>query len=284
VLAILGVSLATVYEVVAYSLGRQLNEHLLSLAASSAGAMGLIEHEYEELTEASTKGNSEQHRDRLPSPMTLDRLRDAYRGQSIRLGVPNQFDTMHQGIEWFDETRSLLVREGKFFANWSLPPTPMPTKVFVQRPGIRTVSIAVYAVGNSGDRHITGYVRVSHSTAAVNAELQRLRWSLGLGLIVAAGLATLSTAWLTNVSLQPTANSFEQLKRFTADAAHELRNPLTIVRGAIALIQSHPERVHPDDFQKLVTAAGASEQMSRSIDDLLLLARLDGKTDVGSSG
>jgi two-component system OmpR family sensor kinase len=69
--------------------------------------------------------------------------------------------------------------------------------------------------------------------------------------------------------------SLTQLKQFTADASHELRNPLTAIRASIAVMQSHPERIHPADAEKLQAIASASTQMSQLVEDLLLLARMD---------
>ena len=283
VLAVLGVSLFTVYEVVAYNLNRQLNNHLFSLATSSAQAMGLIEHEYAELVADSEAGaNGSLSPEELSQPLTLDRLKDAYGGPSLQLQLPENFASQPQGIEWYDNNRIPIVREGQLFADWPLPQRLSSARI-VQKQGMRTMSLAATAIGENGEPFILGYVRVSYSIVALKAELRRLKWGLGLGFIVAAGVAALSTAWLTTQSLQPVVNSFDQLKRFTADAAHELRSPLTVVRGAIALIESHPERVHPNDLQTLLAAASASKQMSQSIDRMLLLARLDGQADLNTS-
>lgn len=67
----------------------------------------------------------------------------------------------------------------------------------------------------------------------------------------------------------------EQLKRFAADASHELRNPLTVINNAIEVMQSHPERIHPLDTKKLVAIASATNQLTRLAEDLLFLARID---------
>jgi signal transduction histidine kinase len=43
-------------------------------------------------------------------------------------------------------------------------------------------------------------------------------------------------------------------------------------------MQSHPERIHPADAEKLQAIASASDQMSQLVEDLLLLARMDRQT------
>ncbi len=109
----------------------------------------------------------------------------------------------------------------------------------------------------------------------LNAELRRFQQGLIAGVAIVSGLVTAGGFWLTHESLKPILRSFEQLKQFTSDASHELRSPLTAIRASIAVMQSHPERVHPADVEKLKAIASASAQMSQLVDDLLLLARMD---------
>jgi signal transduction histidine kinase len=98
---------------------------------------------------------------------------------------------------------------------------------------------------------------------------------MGLGSIIAL-LAIGGTGWwLTRRSLQPIEQTMATLQQFTADASHELRSPITAVKTAIAVMQSHPERVHPADQRKLLIMAQATQQMSALVEALLVLARID---------
>ncbi|WP_216454929.1 sensor histidine kinase, partial [Arcanobacterium phocae] len=63
--------------------------------------------------------------------------------------------------------------------------------------------------------------------------------------------------------------------QFTADASHELRGPITTIKASAEVIRTHPERIHPADAGKIQGILSASEQMSRLVEDLLLLARVD---------
>lgn len=71
------------------------------------------------------------------------------------------------------------------------------------------------------------------------------------------------------------AASEDRLRRFVADAAHELRTPLTSLRGYAELYR---QGALPDEAS-LANAMGRIEsegsRMSRLVDELLLLARLD---------
>jgi signal transduction histidine kinase len=62
-------------------------------------------------------------------------------------------------------------------------------------------------------------------------------------------------------------------RAFVADAAHELRSPLTAVRTTLEVALVHPDHEGPEPA--LRTALEDVLRMGRLVDDLLLLARLD---------
>ena len=68
-----------------------------------------------------------------------------------------------------------------------------------------------------------------------------------------------------------TAN--ERQREFVADAAHELRSPLTSARTQLEVALRHADRVDWEDTARGVLAD--TGRMSRLVDDLLVLARLD---------
>ncbi|MFJ1584415.1 sensor histidine kinase [Streptomyces sp. NPDC088197] len=69
--------------------------------------------------------------------------------------------------------------------------------------------------------------------------------------------------------------SEERLRRFAADASHELRTPVAAIRGHAELAQRHPGPVPPGVTRALDRIAAESARMGGMVDDLLLLARLD---------
>ncbi|WP_433172783.1 sensor histidine kinase [Actinoallomurus sp. CA-150999] len=69
--------------------------------------------------------------------------------------------------------------------------------------------------------------------------------------------------------------SEERLRRFIADASHELRTPVATVRGYAELFRRGAAE-RPDDLAKTMARIEAeAERMGSLVDELLLLARLD---------
>ncbi len=66
-----------------------------------------------------------------------------------------------------------------------------------------------------------------------------------------------------------------RLRQFLADASHELRTPLTSIRGYAELFRRGADRRPEDLAQAMAAIESEGERMSRLVEDLLLLARLD---------
>lgn len=80
-----------------------------------------------------------------------------------------------------------------------------------------------------------------------------------------------------NSMLERLENSFEQQRRFMADASHELRTPLAIVRGEseVALLK---ENRSPEELREsLEIVHDESRRLTKIVEDLFTLARADSK-------
>ncbi|MER7198476.1 two-component sensor histidine kinase [Streptomyces sp. CB01635] len=69
--------------------------------------------------------------------------------------------------------------------------------------------------------------------------------------------------------------SEERLRHFAADASHELRTPVANIRGHAELALRHSGPVPQEVRHSLERIGSESQRMTRLVDDLLLLARLD---------
>ena len=88
----------------------------------------------------------------------------------------------------------------------------------------------------------------------------------------AAELATLAASF--NELLSRLDQSFESMRRFVADASHELRTPISVIRGEADVALSH-ERSASEYRESLAIILDESRRLSRLVDDLLNLARAD---------
>ena len=69
--------------------------------------------------------------------------------------------------------------------------------------------------------------------------------------------------------------AFERQRQFVADASHELRNPLAVIRTNVDVVLADPD-AEPESLRQTATVVRrASERMTRLVDDLLALARLE---------
>lgn len=248
---ILGVSTVAVYEFVAYKLYQKLDRQMITLADAAAHSLLTIK--------ADAKAISRR------TPRNLDYDQD--------LDIPWQdLHNNYQSVEWFDTNGQLLGNAGRY-----IPQTPFnPNIKTSQHKKIRSIIIPVYSASLIPERkQLQGYVRVNESTENLQEELDRLLWGFSYGGLIAVILTGIGSWWLTRRSLKPVEQSFQQLKQFTADASHELRSPLTVVKTSVEVMMNHPERIHPNDEKKLKAIASATNQMTRLVEDLLLLARTD---------
>jgi two-component system OmpR family sensor kinase len=85
-----------------------------------------------------------------------------------------------------------------------------------------------------------------------------------------------------NAMLAQIEASFEErrasearLRRFVADASHELRTPITSIRGYAELFRRGADRRPEDLATSMARIEAEAERMGVLVDDLLLLARLD---------
>jgi two-component system, OmpR family, sensor kinase len=77
-----------------------------------------------------------------------------------------------------------------------------------------------------------------------------------------------------NTMLDRIQASFEAQRRFTADASHELRSPLTAMRGEMELALRRERE--PDEYREVLRSAHEEVlRMGRIVDGLLTLARSD---------
>jgi two-component system OmpR family sensor kinase len=76
-------------------------------------------------------------------------------------------------------------------------------------------------------------------------------------------------------ALSSATASEQRMRQFLADASHELRTPLTVLRGASQMLIRRPRLDQPEVDAALAAIDKEAIRLSRLVDDLLSLSRLD---------
>jgi signal transduction histidine kinase len=116
-------------------------------------------------------------------------------------------------------------------------------------------------------------VQVGQTRQFINEHVSRLIFvliPLGFGALV---VAAASGFLISRRAMQPVREVFNRQRTFIADASHELKTPLALIRAdAEVLARGH---MSPDDRELVEDLLGETDRMSTVLSDLLLLARLD---------
>lgn len=124
-----------------------------------------------------------------------------------------------------------------------------------------------------------GYVLAMRSLAPVSAMTARAAAvsvaNLSERLPVGGGDELVGLARVVNDLLDRLEGSFEQQRRFMADASHELRTPTAILRAEADLTLTRAHRPEEEYRASMTVMQDATRRLSRIVDDLFLLARAD---------
>lgn len=88
-------------------------------------------------------------------------------------------------------------------------------------------------------------------------------------------------AQIINDLLGRVGDAFRTQRQFVADASHELRTPIAIIRGEADVTLRRAERTAAEYRESLQVIHGESVRLSRIVDDLFLLARVDAGGQTG---
>jgi two-component system, OmpR family, manganese sensing sensor histidine kinase len=173
-------------------------------------------------------------------------------------------------LELFSFDRRLL---------WSTTAEPLNLPIHVNPDGetvrvdgdriLRQICVPILRQGQ-----LLGFLRVSHPWFEVTKPTQQLIVDLALGTLATLGTVTAIGWFLSGIAIEPVKASYQQLKQFTADASHELRNPIATIQTNVQVALSEEPLPSPQR-QQLQTIERLTRRLGRLVDDLLFLARQD---------
>ena len=146
----------------------------------------------------------------------------------------------------------------------------------VDRP-VGNVRISSSPIVQNG--RLVGVLQVARSPAVVweiVGSLVLVLVPIGLGALL---LSAIGGLFMSRRAMRPVQDAFERQRTFIADASHELKTPLTLIRADAEVLSS--ALTDPDDRELADDLISETDRMNALLSDLLTLARLDaGKLSV----
>jgi signal transduction histidine kinase len=239
----------TLYWGIALQRGEDQRSELRQLAATAAAQLPLIAHETREAES-----------------------RAKFRSGPSRIALPALAE---QRVQWFDASGRLLSEQGSLVVPAMPAALPKSSSMASWQRWPGGLSLVQVVLSQPSPQRL-GFVRVALSDHAALADLERLRRGLLLGGIVTALAALLVGRRMLRAAFLPLQQQVDALQRFTADASHELRHPLTALRTLLAAVpadlRQHPGLAWPE-LDRI------SRRMGELLEDLLTLARLQQSVD-----
>jgi signal transduction histidine kinase len=121
---------------------------------------------------------------------------------------------------------------------------------------------------------VVGVIQYARSLKGVQQTISRLvllLLPLGLG---GLGAALFGGLYMAGRAVRPARESFEKQRAFVADASHELKTPLTLIRADAEMVL-YREHLNQEDRKLVEHALTETDRMGAILSDLLLVARLD---------
>lgn len=210
--------------------------------------------------------------------------RSLIRNINLESSLSDDLDADHIDIEWFSPTGDLVWTTMPKTATLHLqiPDTShfQPHSQLYLQPKYRTTYVDDEPVRQLTEavvfeQKLLGYLRVSHPWFEVTKPIQQLLVDLAIGTSIMIAVVALCGWWLSGIAIAPLKEAYQLLKQFTADASHELRNPIAVIQTNVQVALADPNPNWQDHQQQLLIIERITRRLSRLLEDLLFLARQD---------
>ncbi len=138
---------------------------------------------------------------------------------------------------------------------------------------VRVVSVPLFGDSEFGDSEVLAVIQAAQSRQIVWGTVNRLVFVLVPVGLLALLLSSVGGLYMSRRAMRPVRNAFDRQRVFVADASHELKTPLTLIRADAEVLSrgltDADQRELADDL------LGETDRMNATLSDLLLLTRLD---------
>jgi two-component system, OmpR family, manganese sensing sensor histidine kinase len=209
--------------------------------------------------------------------IAIDKVDSPNLPQQWRINVAASFQDNSDRVDDDRIDLELFDLGGKLL--WSTLREPLNLPVWIDLDGetvrvrgdriLRQITAPILAQGQ-----LLGFLRVSHPWFEVTKPTELLIVDLSVGILLTIGTVAAIGWLLSGIAIEPVKASYQQLKQFTADASHELRNPIATIQTNVQVALSE-EPLAPGQRQQLQAIERLTRRLGRLVDDLLFLARQD---------
>jgi len=195
----------------------------------------------------------------------------------------NESDVLATGSDEFGWIA--LETDGEIMdSNWTTTSVGLPSNALFQETLRKKGTVAATVQGENGSARVVsipmyesgemvGVMQYARSLRRVQETVNELVIVLLPLVLGALGLAAVGGLYMARRAVRPIREAFERQRAFIADASHELKTPLTLIRVDTEVLQGNVQ--DPEDRELADEVLAETDRMGTILSDLLTMARLD---------
>jgi len=146
----------------------------------------------------------------------------------------------------------------------------MPKAISIEGRDWRVVSSVMVALAEG-----MGHSIILLEVTDFNNTLSSLMYTLLMIALVVFPIVTGISYYFSKRAIKPIEEAWEKQKQFIADASHELKTPITIIKSNLGIVMSNPNETVDSQMEWLGYVNTGAYRMSKLANDLLSLANAE---------
>ncbi len=196
--------------------------------------------------------------------------------------------------QWQQKHRHSAINTDRYYANfldnWGKPRATLGIYPHMPKPSLNSLENLhlEYFEDLSGkyyqqltleihtpNNQVWGYLQIGRNLTDIQEYLNNIHLILIWGIIAIGFIVAIASWYLAGLAMRPLSQSYQQMQKFTADAAHELRTPLATLQVIIENGRAEYQHLAPELTSWLDRIERQNIRISSLVNDLLFLSSLD---------